>query len=153
MAFVTSKMLVCAAERGTNLLLQEKTESFISSMIEIRRLHPSEFDLLSEVDDGFTPDPGKSIALVAQNSGGIVGRIFLVAPSHVEGPFIEKAWRGGLLFKRLVDAIEIEARAEGVKKIMAYAANIEMENYILRLGYKKLPMSVWAKELTCLQQS
>lgn len=116
-------------------------------MIEVKRLHPSEFDLLKEVDDGFCPDSDKSVAVVAHNENKIIGRIFLVAPVHIEAPFVENAWRGGTVFKRLVDAIELEAKAEGLEKVLAYAANPQMELYISRLGYKKLPMTVWEKGL------
>jgi N-acetylglutamate synthase-like GNAT family acetyltransferase len=121
--------------------------------IEIRRLHPSEFDLLKGYADGFCPDAEKSVALVAENESQIIGRIFLVSPVHVEGPNVNTAWRGGTLFKRLVDAVELEARAEGVKDLMAYAVDATMEMYLERLGYTKLPMTVWVKELQCLQQS
>ena len=116
-------------------------------MIEVRRLHPSEFDLLKSIGDGHTPDAEKSVAVVAESGSSIVGRIFLMAPAHVEGPFLAPAWRNGMLFKRLVDAIEIEARSEGIKKLMAYGASAEMESYISRLGYKKTGMTVWAKDL------
>jgi Acetyltransferase (GNAT) family len=116
-------------------------------MIKIERLHPSEFDLLKEVHDKFMPSPDKSVAVVARSGEAIIGRIFLMAPTHVEGPWIAPSWRGGPLFKRLVDAIEIEARSEGIKSLMAYAVDATMELYLERLGYTKLPMTVWAKEL------
>lgn len=115
-------------------------------MTEIRRLHPSEFDLLKQVGDGFCPDPEHSIALVGENSQKIVARIFLIPLSHIEGTFIEAPWRGGVLLKRLFETLELEARAEGLTKLMAYIAP-ENETYIERLGYKKMPITVWSKEL------
>jgi N-acetylglutamate synthase-like GNAT family acetyltransferase len=116
-------------------------------MVEIVRLEPSEFPLLENVAEGFVPDPNRSIAIVARNELKIIGRIFLVAPAHVECVFVEKAWRNGPVFKQLVDAIELEAKSEGIKKVHAYAVNGEMEDYILRCGYHKLPWSVLEKEL------
>jgi N-acetylglutamate synthase-like GNAT family acetyltransferase len=116
-------------------------------MIEIRRLHPSEFDLLKGYADGFCPDAEKSVALVAENDTHIIGRIFLIAPVHCEGPHVDNAWRGGPLFKRLVDAAELEARSEGVNKLMAYAVDPTMEMYLKRLGYSKMDLTVWSKEL------
>jgi hypothetical protein len=117
-------------------------------MIEIRRLHASEFDLLKEVDDGFTPDPEKSIAMVAANGSRLVSRLFVLAPSHVEGIWIEPDLRGGDLFKRMMDAVEIEARSEGIKKMLAYSVRPEIGHYIeKRCKYVKQPWSVYAKEL------
>ncbi len=118
-------------------------------MIEILRLHPSEFDLLKQVGDGFCPDPEHSVALVARNGEKIVGRIFLLPLSHIEGTFIEEAWRGGVMLRRLFNAIEIEARSEGLTKTFAYIATPQNESYIARLGYKKVPITVWEKDLTC----
>lgn len=122
-------------------------------MIDIRRLHASEFDLLKGIDDGFTPDAEKSIAVVAQNGSRIIGRIFLVAPSHAEGIWIDRDYRGGSLGKQIVDALEVEARAEGITKMFAYAVNEEMEHYIARrCGYERLALVVLSKELTCHQR-
>jgi hypothetical protein len=117
------------------------------SMIEIRRLHPSEFDLLKTFSDGFMPPPDSSVAVVVENAGRIIGRIFLVSPVHVEAPFVERPWRNGPVFKRLVDAIEIEARAEGVKSLLAFAADEQMAGYIERLGYTKMPLTVYGKDI------
>lgn len=118
-------------------------------MIKIRRLHASEFDLLKDVDDGFTPDPTASIAMVAQNSSRIISRVFMVAPSHAEGIFVESSYRGGSLFKQMMQALEIEARSEGIKKMFAYSVRPEIEHYIVRkCGYVKLPWVVLSKELS-----
>lgn len=117
-------------------------------MIEIRRLQPDEFDLLKGIDDGFTPDPQKSIAMVAESRGKLVGRIFLVAPSHAEGIYVSEEYRGGSLFKQMMDALEIEARSEGVRKMLAYSVRPEIEHYITRkCGYGRLPWTVLSKEL------
>lgn len=116
-------------------------------MIEIRRLHPSEFDLLKGYADGFCPDAEKSVALVAENDTHIIGRIFLMAPVHIEGPHVDRAWRGGTVFKRLVDAIEIEARAEGISKVFCFAKDDQMADYIERLGYKPSQLTVYEKVL------
>ena len=118
-------------------------------MIKLMRLHSSEFDLLKDFEDGFCPDPDRSIAVVARNASRIIGRIFLLAPAHVEGVFVEQAWRGGPVMKQLVDAIELEARAEGITKLFAYAKDEEMAGYIERLGYMKLPMTVFSKGISC----
>lgn len=116
-------------------------------MIEIARLHPSEFDLLESVDDGFIPDRNHSVAMVARNEHHIIGRVFLMSPCHVEGIFVERQWRNGTVMKRLVEAVELEARAEGISKIFCFAKDDQMADYIERLGYKPSQLTVYEKEL------
>jgi len=116
-------------------------------LIEIRRLGELEYHKLAHVDDGFIPQVDKSIAVIAENEHHIIGRIFLVAPVHAEGVFVEEPWRGGTVLKRLVEAAELEARAEGITKLLCYAKDAKMENYIQRLGYKHFPVTVWEKGL------
>ena len=119
----------------------------LGKMIEIERLSVNEFDLLKDVGDGYVPDPARSIVVVARNLSGIIGRIFIMAPAHVEGVFIEEAWRKGPLMKQLVEAVELEAKSEGITQVLAYAKDAQMENYIKRLGYSKTPFTVWEKRL------
>lgn len=117
-------------------------------MIEIRRLHASEFDILGSVDDGYTPDPEKSVAIVAAKGSRIVGRLFILAPAHLEGIHIEPEHRGGSLFRDMVKAMEIEARSEGISKLFAYAVRPEIAHYMQkRCDYLSLPWTVLAKEL------
>lgn len=119
-----------------------------SILIEIRRLHPSEFDLLKGYADGFCPDSEHSIAIVGQSGDKIVSRLFAVAPVHVEGIHIDTPWRGGTLFKDMMSAMEIELRAENVKKVFAYAVKPEIGHYIeKRCGYKPLEWKVYERTL------
>lgn len=119
-------------------------------MIQIERLPKEEFEALKTVADGFCPDADKSVAVVARNDGRIIGRCFLLAPAHVEGIYIERAWRGGSLFKDMMAAMEIEARAEGITKLFAYAVEPSIGEYIdRRCGYLQLPWKVFSKELLC----
>lgn len=93
------------------------------------------------------PDPRRSVVVVARSSVGIVGRCFLMSPAHVEGIWVHRVWRNGQMMKRLVTAIEEEAQKEGIKKLMAYAHGDEMADYINRLGYVKMPLTVWSKDI------
>ncbi len=115
--------------------------------MKVDKLSPKEFELLSAIDDGFTPDSRYSVAIAASEGQEIVGRIFLVSPVHVEGPWIAPEHRGGTIAKRLMDTAEKEARAAGVKKLMAYGANDEIEGYLKRLGFEQVRLTVWVKEL------
>ena len=116
--------------------------------IAVRRLQPNEWDKLPREKGEFIPDPDQSICIVALDDNEVIGRLFLVAPTHVEGILIDQKWRGKNLMARLVIEIEKEARGMGFKKVFCYAANEEMEDYIKRLGYAKQPWTVFAKELS-----
>lgn len=132
---------------GCEFMVQVCGSAILS--IEIQRLHPSEFDLLKQVDDGYTPSPDHSIAIVGRSGERIVSRLFAMAPVHVEGIFIEPVYRGGDLFKRMMDAAEVEARAEGLKKLFAYSVQPEIGHYIeRRCGYTKMPWTIYSKELS-----
>lgn len=116
-------------------------------MSAITRLRSDEFGRLKSIHDGFCPDFRSSIAIVAREQGEIVGRIFVLAPLHVEGPWIREDKRGSGLAARLIKRAEEEAQASGVVKVFAYAVSDEISDYLQRLGYSKEPWTVWSKEL------
>ena len=95
------------------------------------------------------PSPDKSVAIVARADGKrIVGRLFIVAPAHCEGIFVEPAFRGGPLFKDMMRAAEVEAKVEGLSKLFAYSVRPEIGHYIQqRCGYTELSWKVFEKEL------
>jgi GNAT superfamily N-acetyltransferase len=115
--------------------------------MDIRRLDAEEFEQLQEIADGWCPDPQVSRAGVAIDGERTVARVFIVAPVHIEGPWIAEEYRHGTLAARLVKWAERQAREVGVQKLFAYGANAEIEGYLERLGFKKQPLTVWAKEL------
>ena len=116
-------------------------------MIEFKRLEPGEWDLLG--NDEPLPDAKKAIALVAvDQDGDLAGRVFLVAPAHIEGIYVDRKWRGSTIMQRLVAKAEGEARRLGLTQLLAFAKDETMEDYIDRLGYEKLALTVWQKSLT-----
>ena len=117
-------------------------------MIKIERLHPVQWDILSQIDDGHSPDPDKTIAIVARVGIHPVARLFAMAPWHCEGIYIEPQYRGTGLFKDMMDALELELRSEGVKLALAYSVQPEIGHYIeKRCGYRLQPWQVYMKEL------
>ena len=116
-------------------------------MIEIARLDKSEFPVLKTIGEGFLPDPKISIALIAKDGNDIIGRIFLLAPTHIEGIWIKSGHRNRFLGKRLMDAAQSEAKRCGLTRLFAYGAYPETEEYLSRLGFKKEPLTVWAKDI------
>lgn len=117
--------------------------------MKIRVLPASEFDRLKELGDGAAPDSTRSVVIVAEQGEKLVGRIFLVAPTHLEGPFIIPELRGTTLLSRLVEESEKVATNMGITWMFAYAASRKLEEYLDRLGYDKSPLTVWSKELSC----
>lgn len=116
-------------------------------MIKVRRLDEQEYPLLSGIEDGFVPPPRESIAIIAENTSKVGGRVLGVRPWHLERIWIDKPWRNGILMQRLVSAAELELCAMGVSTVMAYAKDAEMEDFIHRLGYIRVPVTVWGKQL------
>ena len=117
-------------------------------MLQIDRIAPKDYHLLKNIGDGFTPDPKRSVAIIAHNDVvGIIGRIFLVAPVHIEGVFVDKPWRNSTVLNMLVKRAELEAFKEGLTQLLVFAKDAQMADYIARLGYKELPLTVWSKEL------
>ena len=115
----------------------------------IEELTPSQFADLERIHEGFVP-PAGSIAIVARDDDGeICGRVFLMQPTHVEGPWVREDRRGRTLGKRLMNAVARTAKDCGVKKLFAYAADETLANYLERLGYTQEPFTVWTKDLTC----
>ena len=116
--------------------------------MEIRRLAPEEYDVLRGIGDvEFCPDAETSVAIVAQDGDEIVARAFLVSPTHLEGSWIREDRRGGTLAKRMMDRVEQEAKAMGLKKLLVYAMSEQHEMYLQRLGFSNLPLTLWIKEL------
>lgn len=116
--------------------------------VEIVKLSPGEWEVLKKVEDGFYPDPTDSSAIVGiDTEGNIIGRVFLVKPWHVEGLWIERAYRNRTVMYQLVRTAENEAVDKGLTQLLAFAKDEFMADYIERLGYAKLPLTVWSKDL------
>jgi N-acetylglutamate synthase-like GNAT family acetyltransferase len=115
--------------------------------IHIERLERFEYAALGGIADGFQPPPGSSIVVVARRDQRIIGRAFLLAPVHLEGPWVDEDYRGTTLAHRLVMRAEAEAKKEGVSNLFAYASNHVLAGYLSRIGYQKSELTVWTKEI------
>lgn len=114
---------------------------------EIRKLEDAEYDLLLKVEEGYRPDPKSSLAVVAMADGEIVGRMLLISPAHIEGTWVKEEFRKGTTGIRMMKFMEAEAKRLGLTKLFSYADSGEIEDYLERLEYKQLNVSVWAKEI------
>lgn len=116
-------------------------------MVTLYTLSAEEFPMLASISDGVVPDPKSSRAILANDENGIAGRVFLMSPTHVEGPWVRGDLRGSTLAARLMFRAEQEAKDCGITRLFAYAASDELADYLSRLGYKKEPYTVWSKGL------
>ena len=117
-----------------------------TSPVLVERLAPKDFEVLATVEEGFMPLCDKSIVVVAKSGDEIVGRLMLLSPAHVEGAWIDERFRGGTLLKRMMEEMEVQAKREGLGKLMAYGNAIN-EDYLSRLGFTQRPLTVWEKRL------
>lgn len=116
-------------------------------MIETKRLQPEEYSGLAAVAEGHVPSPDASIAVVATDEGRVVGRMFVVFVAHLEGTWVESESRGGAVVRRLFDRIQGEAKSAGLGRVMAYSTSGEHDAYLHRLGFERMPWTVWGKDL------
>lgn len=116
-------------------------------MITVERLLVEEYDELLSVEEGYRPDPEKSITVVAKQDGVIIGRMMLINLAHVEAAWVNERFRSGSLLERMTREIEKEAQKVGIKTVFVYSETHEMDNYIERLGYDRSPLRVFRKDL------
>lgn len=115
--------------------------------MKMYRLLPDEYNELKSIADGFCPDPRTSVAVVAIEAGHYVGRVFLVSPVHVEGPWVREDKRKYGLGTKLMERAELEAKKLGLSSLFAYGADDYLESQLRRLGYVKQRLTVWKKEI------
>lgn len=116
-------------------------------MITVERLPVEEYDELLSVEEGYRPDPEKSITIVARHEGQIVGRMMIINLAHVEAAWVNERFRSGALLERMTKEIENQAREVGIKTVFVYSETYEMDDYIARLGYERSPLRVFRKDL------
>ncbi len=115
--------------------------------MEIRLLKPDEI-ALAEVVDGVTFPEG-TLIIGALSDGRLVGRIALMRLWHLEGTWVDEAYRGGTLAARLVTQAERALVMMGCTAANAYTPDDhpEVGNYLSRFGYARLPVTPWTKLL------
>lgn len=118
-----------------------------SNMVTVERLPAEEYNDLLSVEEGYRPDPEKSITVVAKHEGQIVGRMMLINLAHVEAAWVNERFRSGSILERMTREIEKEANKLGIKTIFVYSESHEMDDYIWRLGYQRSPLRVFRKDL------
>ena len=116
--------------------------------IEVKVLTGEELARIPQPD--CLPCLPNSLWVVAfDRKGTMVGRTGLVMLNHVEGTWVSPDYRHGTLGWRLLKTLEQEAKDLGLKYVLAYSPDAipEIGGYMERMGYKKVEVTTWAKEM------
>jgi GNAT superfamily N-acetyltransferase len=113
----------------------------------VRALTPEEYPILRDFPGGFVPNTANSIALVSFDGDKPIGRMLLVTMVHIEGTFVQESYRKTTIGYRMLKEAEHQAKNAGLKTVMAYVPTQEVADYLARLGYQQMPVTVWSKEL------
>lgn len=102
-----------------------------------------------EIDPEHFPWPFDTLVLFAFEDEKVVGRSAILNMPLIEGTWVADAYRGSTLMPRLVK--EVEKLLFDLKKTHSMAwqntEQPEVADYLTRMGYTKLPIAVWTKEL------
>lgn len=95
--------------------------------------------------------PPDSIVVYAISDGKVVGRSAIIQLPHIEGTWVDKHSRSSTLAFRLVREAEKTLQQAGKTYAWAFVHEDQPEvaGYMERIGYKRMPMKLYAKELRC----
>lgn len=90
-----------------------------------------------------------SVAFGLGSDGAVVARIGALDLAHFEGLWVREDHRRGTTGPRLMKIAEDMVRRLGRKAILTFVLDSDpaLQGYAERLGYAKLPVSVYIKEL------
>lgn len=114
--------------------------------MEVRELNVEEIPGALAVDGAVFPD-GAIVIGAFNGDGKIVGRTALMAIAHIEGTWVAEELRGGFVAARLVRKAEQTLAENGFTSALAFTPdeNPKVGEYLNRVGYTRLPLSVWQK--------
>ena len=106
-------------------------------------------DQLAALDmNGVQQWPVDTIGVLAiEDETSVVGQTAILNLPVIEGTTVADDKKGGTLAYRLIKRVEELYRELGKTHAMALAASPEVEGYLERVGYKKLPVVLYTKEL------
>lgn len=109
---------------------------------------PPELNYLASIEeDPISPLPPEFTIIAAFDSKGLAARTTMISVPHMEGTWIREDLRKGRVGVTLVREVEKCIAASDKSNLIAFTpdADRRVEGYMSRLGYKKLPVSVWVK--------
>lgn len=99
--------------------------------------------------DGIKVPDGSILIGVKDDAGNIIARSGIIAFPHIEGTWVAPSHRKGTLAARMIRALEHVTKRLGRSHLFAFILDEQPEiaDYMQRLGYKKQPMTIWAKKV------
>ena len=93
--------------------------------------------------------PEDSLFVCAFRDGQMVGRVGLIALPHIEGTWVAPEMRGTTLAARMFRRMEQEVKGLGRTHLLILLPEDDktLDGYVARVGYERLGVSMWAKEL------
>lgn len=94
--------------------------------------------------------PDDTIVVYAREGEKIVGRSTIMQIPHIEGTWVDEQHRRSTLAPRLVAKVESIMKQANKKASFAFIQNSQPEvaGYMERIGYARMPLEVFSKELT-----
>lgn len=132
----------------TNTIDGTQDRRIMRGMTEIRQITPAEY-VLQPADSRIDWPEGSIVLGAFASDGSMVGRIAIIDLPHIEGTWVADKFRRGTLAFRLIRGIEDIMRRIGRSHVFAFAYDTqpEVSSYLERVGYKRMPLTVWVKEL------
>lgn len=93
--------------------------------------------------------PSDTVALFATEGAEIMARSAIIQLPVIEGSMVHPDLRGTSLAYRMLREIETILKAMGKTHAIAMAANDqpEVSGYLERVGYEKMPVTMYSKKL------
>jgi len=111
-------------------------------------LLPGSLNHLAQFPDDPIIFPQEFLILAAFNEvGELLGRTMWVNLPHIEGTQVREDMEGTRVAYNLVSLIEEQIKSSGRDYTWAFVqdGDLDVENYMSRLGYLKVPIQVWVK--------
>lgn len=112
---------------------------------------PAEWGRLSKIfaeHKAEVPTPETSAIVVAEVENEIVGFLVLQVQLHTEPLWIHPRYRGVVSWRRMLEEITTLVQSGGqMNCYYTFADNSRMESLLQRAHYRKLPYTVWVKEI------
>jgi len=111
---------------------------------------PPELNYIAKAPDDPIVLPPEFTVLAAFDDKGLAGRTTVVTVPHIEGTWVREDLRktriGYVMFKEMENFVRSLGRTHTLA--YAYDEQPEVADYLARLGYERLPLTIWAKDLT-----
>lgn len=114
---------------------------------------PPELNYLAITPDDqpcMIPLPPEFMVIAGFDSKGLAARTSMAPLAHIEFTWVREDLRSGRVALQLVKELESAVASSGRTHVIAFAHNEqpEMADYLSRIGYTQMQVTVWEKNLT-----